>query len=353
MKLNDSIISTEDLVLVTGASGFIGPHLVRSLVRHGLRNLRLFVRPSSSMRDLDFIGAVKSSGARVEIVRGNLLSREDAVLATRGAAVIFHLATGNGNSYPDAFMNSVVTTRNLLDASLSHRSLRRFVNLSSFAVYTNTQKSPWRLLDESSPLEHNAGSVRDPYCFAKVKQDEIVVEYGKKFALPYVIVRPGSVYGPGKTAITGRVGTGAFGFYLHLGGSNALPLTYVENCSDAIVLAGLTPGVDGEVFNVLDDDLPSSWQFLRLYKKNVKHFPSLYVPHALSYAFCWLWEKYSDWSQGQLPPAFNRNRWHAEWKKTRYSNSKLKTRLGWKPKVPMADGLARYLEGCREQSQNA
>lgn len=353
MELNDIIIGPDDLVLVTGASGFIGPHLVESLLRHGLRNVRMFVRPSSNSRKLKSIAAEVGDRARVEIVRGNLLSREDSVAATRGAAVIFHLATGGGNSFPDAFMNSAVTTRNLLDASLEHKCLRRFVNISSFAVYTNRGKSRWRLLDESSPVEQNGGSLRDAYCFAKVKQDEIVIEYGKKFAIPYVIVRPGSVYGPGKAAITGRVGTGAFGIYLHLGGSNPIPLTYVGNCADATVLAGLAKGVDGEVFNVLDDDLPTSRRFLRLYKKHVGHFRSIYVPHALSYLFCWLWEKYSEWSEGQLPPAFNRSRWHAEWKKTRYSNDKLKRRLGWTPKVPMAEGLARYFEGCREREQNA
>jgi len=353
MEMNDYIIKPDDLVLVTGAGGFIGPRLVASLLRHGLRNLRAFVRPSSNLAALKAIAADAGTHARIEIVEGNLLSREDSLAAARGAAVIVHLAAGGGNSFPDAFMNSVVTTRNLLDASLEHKCLRRFVNISSFAVYTNMGKPHGRLLDESSPVEQDAGSSRDAYCFAKVKQDEIVIEYGKKFAIPYVIVRPGSVYGPGKAAITGRVGTGAFGIYLHLGGSNPIPLTYIDNCADAVVLAGLAKGVDGEVFNVLDDDLPSSRRLLRLYKKHVGHFRSIYVPHAISYLFCRLWEKYSNWSEGQLPPAFNRGRWHAEWKKTRYSNDKLKTRLGWTPKVPMAEGLAHYFASCREGEQNA
>ena len=75
----------------------------------------------------------------------------------------------------------------------------------------------------------------------------------------------------------------------------------------------------------------------------------IYVPHMVSYALCTLWEKYSSWSKGQLPPAFNRRRWHAEWKNTSYSNQKLKTRLGWSPKVSMAEGLSRYFEACRER----
>ena len=137
------------------------------------------------------------------MVKGNLLSREDCTAAMKDVAVIFHLAAGRGGkSFPDAFMNSVVTTRNLLEASLRHHCLRRFVNISSFAVYTNTQKPRWRLLDEICPVEKHPELRGDAYCFAKVKQDEIVTEYGKKFGIPYVIVRPGYVYGPGKASIT-------------------------------------------------------------------------------------------------------------------------------------------------------
>jgi nucleoside-diphosphate-sugar epimerase len=293
-------------------------------------------------------------GSSVEVFNGNLLSREDCVGATKDAAIIFHLAAGrDGKSFPDAFMNSVVTTRNLLEASLQHKCLRRFVNVSSFVVYANKQKPRRGLLDESCPVKTCGEFDGDAYCFAKVKQDETVAEYGKRFGIPYVIVRPGYVYGPGKEAIPGRVGIGTFGVFLHLGGSNPTALTYVDNCAEAIALAGLKKGVNGEVFNVVDDDLPSSRQFLRLYKHNVRNFKSLYVPHALSYALCYLWEKYSNWSEGQLPPAFNRSKWYTYWKRTLYSNEKLKTRVGWTPKVSVTEGLRRYFEACRNEVRHA
>ena len=170
-------------------------------------------------------------------------------------------------------MNSVVTTRNLLDAARRHGCLRRFVNVSSFAVYAGTPRRRRRLLDESCPIEPRPELRGDAYSFAKVKQDELVAEYGKRFGIPYVIVRPGYVYGPGNEAITGRVGIGTFGIFLHLGGPNTLPLTYVENCAEAIALAGVTAGIDGEVFNVVDDDLPSSRQFLRFVQAERQALP--------------------------------------------------------------------------------
>jgi len=339
---------------VTGASGFIGERVVESLLAHGFRNLRCLVRPSGNAAKLQAIIRRCGEAARIEIIKGNLLSREHCATATRGVAVIYHLAAGTGiDSFPDAFMNSVVTTRNLLDATLQHKCLRRFVSVSSFSVYTNRNKPHGRLLDESCPVEEQAHQRGDAYCFAKVKQDEIVREYGEKFGVPYVIMRPGVVYGPGKKQLVGRVGIGTFGLFLHLGGFNKVPLTYVDNCADAIVLAGARRGVDGEIFNVVDDDLPSSRKVLRLYKQNVKVFRSIYVPRAISYLLFCAWGKYSDFSGRQLPPVFNGRAWHAYWKGGKYSNEKLKRLLGWAPGVSTTEGLRRYLEGCRAEPQHA
>jgi nucleoside-diphosphate-sugar epimerase len=348
-----SIIGVDEPVLVTGASGFIGSRVLETLGAHGFRNVRAFVRPSSPMARLGAVTARGPEDGRLEIVTGNLLSREDCAAAARDVAVVFHLAAARGEkSIPDAFMNSVVTTRNLLDACRQPCAFRRFVHVSSLSVYSN-RATRRRVLDESGEVEARPHERGDAYTFAKVKQEALVADYGRRFGVPYVIVRPGYVYGPGNEAITGRVGIGTFGLFLHLGGHNPLPLTYVDNCADAIVRAGLTPGVGGEAFNIVDDDLPSSRAFLRLYKKNVRGFASLYLPHAASYALCWLWEAYSRASHGQLPPAFNRRLWHAYWKRTRFTNRRAKERLGWTPSVPTSEALARYFEACRRRAAHA
>jgi nucleoside-diphosphate-sugar epimerase len=352
MNHQANIVTPDDRILVTGAAGFIGSCVVQNLVDRGFRNLVCFVRPSSEMARLEGIVERRPPETRIELFKGNLLSRADCEAACSDVAVIFHLAAGTGEkSFPDAFMNSVVTTRNLLEASLREARLQRFVLTSSFAVYSNRQTS--RRLDESCPVDEHPELSGNAYCFAKVKQEQLVMEYSNKFAIPYVIVRPGSVYGPSRAQITGRVGIRILGPFLHLGGSNRIPFTYVENCAEAMVLAGLVEGVDGEAFNVLDDDTPSSRRFLKLYKQNVRTFKSVYVPPVFSYIFCYLWEKYSQWSEGQLPPAFNRRRWYAEWRPTRYSNDKLKQRLGWTPKVATSEALRLYFASCAQRGQNA
>jgi nucleoside-diphosphate-sugar epimerase len=315
------------------------------LLEEGFRNIRCFTRASANTKRIERLAHDAGADDRVDIIRGNLLSPEDCDRAVRGAAVIYHLAAGTGEkSFAGAFMNSVVTTRNLLEAARRGGVLERFVNISSFAVYTN--RDGRGVLDETCEVERRPHVRGEAYCYAKAKQDELVIAYGRAHSIPYVLVRPGVVYGPGARGISGRVGSGAFGVFLHLGGSNVIPFTYVDNCADAIVRAGLTEGIDGEILNVVDDDLPTSREFLRLYKRHVRSFAAIPVPRPAWYGFCWLWEKYSAWSR-QLPPVFNRLAWAAYWKGSRYSNGKAKQLLGWEPRVSTAEGLRRYLESLK------
>jgi nucleoside-diphosphate-sugar epimerase len=336
-----AFMRSNDSILVTGAAGFIGQRVVASLLARGFTNVAALLRSTAA--------AAQTDGVRT--FRGNLLSPADCLRVTKGVKVVYHLAAGRGEkSYPDAFLNSVVTTRNLLEACRRHETVERFVNVSSFAVYSNRHG---RMLDEAGAIDAHPEKRGQAYCYAKVRQDEMVAQYARDHGLRCVFVRPGVVYGPGNEAIHARVGLGTFGVFLHLGGSNTVPLTYVDNCADAIVLAGMVEGIDGEVFNVVDDDLPTSRQFLRAYKHDVRRFRSLYLPHALSYVACWSWEKYSTWSEGQLPLVYGRSAWHANWKKTSYSNGKLKQRLGWTPRVSTAEGLRLYFAACRQRQQSA
>jgi nucleoside-diphosphate-sugar epimerase len=341
----NSVLPDESLssrpVLVTGASGFIGSKVVETLLKSGFEKIRCFVRPSSRLAKLEDMLKKFRWGERVELIQGDLLSRDDCARAAEDIAVIYHLAAGVEKSYAGAFMNSVVTTRNLLDAFLSYGKPKRFVNVSSFAVYSNWKLKRGALVDESTPVEREPQK-RDPYSYAKFKQDELVQQYGRRHSLPYVIIRPGAVFGPGKSVITGRAAINTFGFFIHLGGKNVLPLTYVDNCAEAIVMAGIKSGIDGEIFNVVDDDLPKSNKFFRAYSDKVKGF-SMGLPYPIAYLGCMMWEKYSEWSNYQLPPVFNRRRCLSEWGGNAYSNRKLKERVNWVPRVSMEEAMTSFL----------
>lgn len=335
-------MSTER-ILVTGAAGFVGARVIAALLERGRTDIVAFVRPSSRTERLQATLAAHPLGSHVPVMVGDLLSRDDCRRATAGVSIVLHLAAGVEKSFAGAFMNSALATRNLIEAFLESVHPRRFVNVSSFAVYSNRQLKRSAVLDETCPLEDNPQGRHDAYGFGKLKQEQIVQEYGASRRLPYVILRPGAIFGPGKKALSGRVGIDSFGVFAHLGGSNQIPLTYVDNCADAIVMAGTIPGIDGEIFNVIDDDLLTSSQLLRAYKRRVGGFRSIRVPYSAAYALSALWENYSRWTRGQLPPVFNRRRCSAEWKGNRYSNEKLKEKLGWKPRVPMRAALESYL----------
>lgn len=328
-------------VLVTGAAGFIGAKVVEILLEYGFANIRCLVRPTSRLEQLQDVIRRHSGEDRVQLVYGDLVSRADCVKAADGIAVVYHLAAGFDKSFAGAFMNSALATRNLIEAFLAHGHVKRFVNVSSFAVYSNMKLARGALLDETSPLEDEPQERYDAYGFGKRKQEELVQNFGRTQGLPYVILRPGTVFGPGKKDLTGRIGIDTFGFFIHVGGSNILPLTFVDNCAEAIVMAGIVDGIDGEIFNVVDDDSLTSAQFLRAYKR-VRPIFSVRIPYAIAYGLCWVWEEYSRRSQGQLPPAFNRRRCAAEWKGNRFSNRRLREKVGWAPRVRMDEAMSRF-----------
>jgi nucleoside-diphosphate-sugar epimerase len=339
-------ISFADRVLVTGSNGFIGAMVMERLLEHGFSNLRCFVRPSSKLDRLKEILGKYSAGKNTEIVSGDLLSREDCKSAARDVSVIIHLAAGFDKSFAGAFMNSALATRNLMEAFLELGQPKRFVNVSSFAVYSNLKMARGALLDETSPLEDGPQERYDAYGFGKLKQEELVREYGRTHKLPWVILRPGMVYGPGKSELSGRVGINTFGFFIHLGGSNELPMTFVDNCAEAIVLAAFKPGVEGEIFNVVDDERLTSREFLARCK-SAKNFFSIYMPYPLARIGCTFWENFSRKRHGQLPPVFNLRRCAAEWQGNSYTNAKLHQRLGWKQKVALAEAMNSFLAQYR------
>src|SRR5437763_50674 len=195
-----------DRILVTGSNGFIGAKVVEKLLEYGFNSVRCLVRSSSNPDRLKTLLIDGQIAPKVELVTGDLLSPDDCRKASEGVSIIYHLAAGMEKSFAGAFMNSALATRNLMDAFLQFGEAKRFVNISSFAVYSNLGLRRGALLDENCPLEDAPQKRFDAYGFGKLKQEELVKEYGEKHKLPYVILRPGYVFGPGKTELKGGVG---------------------------------------------------------------------------------------------------------------------------------------------------
>src|SRR5437870_9662913 len=189
-----SIAVPNECILVTGSNGFIGSKEVQELLEYGFANLRCFVRPSSKLDRLKkLLGEVHRQN--VEFVIGDLLSEDDCRKATAGVSIIYHLAAGMEKSFAGAFMNSALATRNLIDAFLERGEPKRFVNVSSFAVYSNLSLKRAALLAETCPLEDAPQERFDAYRIGKLNQEQTVREYGTAHNLANVILRAAYVYG--------------------------------------------------------------------------------------------------------------------------------------------------------------
>lgn len=340
--LTDAICGRSEPILVTGASGFLGRYIVARLAFYGFEHIRCLTRRHDFEPWLTVVDCGNPKAAFTVV--GDLRSRAQCANLVRDVRVIYHAAADvAGKSFAGVFYNTVVATRNLVEAALESGTLLRFVNVGSFASYSNRKLRRGAILDETCPLEAEYQRIYSPYVFAKTEQDLLIMDYGEKRGLPYTIVRPGAVFGPGaKERITSRVGISPFGFFMHLGGRNELPLTYVENCADAVVRAGLIPGIEGRIYNIVDGYGLRSCQFLRWYRKNIHRFFFIPVPYPLFYFISAVWENFSHRRHGQIPPVFNRLRASATWKGNRYSNARAQRDLRWRPHVHLETALQRY-----------
>jgi len=322
------------MIVVTGANGFVGRALVRALARAGERQIRCLVRPGTPAERLAGLAAEPG----VELAPCRLDDPRRLREALAGARVVHHVAAVKRGAPAVLVAGTVVASEHVFRAALEAQ-VGRLVLVSSFSAVGVAGLRPGAVVDEQLALEPHPER-RDPYAFAKQRQELLAWQYARS-GLPLVVVRPGFVFGPGQELLGSRIGVSAFGLFLHLGGSNLVPLTYVESCADALVLAGAAPRVEGEAFHVVDDDLPTSAELLRRYRREVRALRGLPVGYRLLRQLSRLNAWYSARTEGHLPPVFTPYKVDSLWKPLRYSNAKAKARLGWTPGVPMAEALDR------------
>ena len=339
-------------ILVTGAGGFLGVHVIERLLAHGYTDIRCFLRDSGKAERLLQLAA-SYPDAQLEFRYGNLRSKPDCTQAVKDVSRVFHLAAGLKGSAAELFADSVVVSRNLLEA-LSARGEStvqnvRVVLISSFGVYGVVPLGPGAQVDERTPLE-NHPELRDTYSYSKLKQEQLFVSWQRKTSFELVVLRPGVIYGPGSGAFSNRVGLQIGPVFFHLGGNNLLPITYVANCAEAVVLAGMHPDSAGQVYNVHDDDLPTASRYLCEYKKHVKRIRSIRVPYFLTKCLARCLEAYHRHSLGQLPAIITRYKAAAAWGGNKFGNSRLHE-LGWNQLVSTSDAMAANFEHLRERQR--
>jgi nucleoside-diphosphate-sugar epimerase len=180
-----------DKILVTGAAGFIGSHLVDLLLKENtpLRKLRLFVYKNESLDNLP--------KEYFDIVRGDIRNKLDVKKAMKNIGVVYHLAAkidfdGTHKEFSDV---NVLGTQNLLN-ECKGKDIKKFIFFSSIGVYgMPADVGPIRGWDETQKHTYT-----NFYGRSKSEAEDKVVEAYRKYKIPYAIIRPASVYGRGKRA---------------------------------------------------------------------------------------------------------------------------------------------------------
>jgi nucleoside-diphosphate-sugar epimerase len=239
------------VVLVTGASGFVGQRVVLRLLAAG-HTVRAAVRtPLTPARaaELGWSDAVAP-------VRCDLLSGEGLAAACAGVDAVIHLAADMSGPAERKIATAVTGTRNLIAAI--GPGTAQLVLASSFSVYDWERVGA--TLDEDSPLLDDAAAARqDAYARAKLQQERAARADCAARALALVVLRPAAIWSASRRNLDG-VGIGVGGAAIVIGPRRLLRLTHVDNCADAFV-AALDARAAGHIFNVDDGYALSAWDY--------------------------------------------------------------------------------------------
>jgi NAD dependent epimerase/dehydratase len=236
-------------VLVTGAGGFIGGHLVERLVREGARVRALCRYNSRNERGtLDWLEPDVTS--QVEVVLGELRDIESVATAVEGVEVVLHLAAQIAIPYSyvnprDFFEVNVLGALNVAQAALRHGA-RRVVHTSTSEVYGSARTIP---ITEEHPLEPQS-----PYAASKVAADKLMDSYHRSFGLPVCVLRPFNTYGPRQSAravLPTIISQALAGSTLRLGSLHPRrDLTYVEDTVEGFLAAATSEQATGRTIQL-------------------------------------------------------------------------------------------------------
>ena len=318
---------SEQKVLVTGATGFLGGVLARRLVSEGVRVRGLVRSPEKA-------AALRDYG--IEIVQGDVTDADAMQRAVEGCNIVFHAAAALGGDYTKQQLVNVAGTSKVVRAAHAAR-VERFVHISSVAVYGYRVKGE---VTEAIPPAPGA----DPYARTKSEAERVVIEGG----VPYTIVRPAMIYGAGSINWTGnffRWGRMKPTLFPGKGKGSAFPI-HVDDVVDMTVKVASHPAGVNEIFNCAPDPAPTWREFVGAYSRLAGHDRWLSLPmppfHLLAKVARVFAPKAS--LTQDLPDVLK----FAE-RNITYKMTKARTLLGWTPTYDLERGVASCAPWLREQ----
>ena len=236
-------------VLVTGADGFIGSHLVELLVKQGY-SVRAFCLYNSFGNHGWLDTLTTDITDSIEFILGDIRDPQSVNSAVKGCTYVFHLAALIAIPYsyvsPQSYIDTNITgTHNVLQACLAH-SVLRLIHTSTSETYGSAQYVP---IDEAHPL-----NAQSPYAATKIAADQLALSFWRSFQLPVTIIRPFNTYGPRQSnravipTIISQIHSGST--ELHLGDTTPTrDFNFVTDTANAFLQLSLSDLSVGQVVN--------------------------------------------------------------------------------------------------------
>jgi ornithine--oxo-acid transaminase len=328
--------SRDDVCLVTGASGFIGGHLVARLAREGYP-VRCVVRPRSDTRLLEQLG--------VQIAVGDLTDAPSLARAAKGCRYVLHCGAmvSDWATVEEISRVNVGGTRNVLAAS-REASVDRVIHFSSTDVYGHPGG---RAIQET----HGPTRFSNWYSRTKLLAEAEVHAAAAASGLETVILRPATIYGPRSVNVVGEIAKAIRGGHMLLigGGRAVAGLCYVENVVDAAMLALAHDRAAGQTFNVTDglevtwrrfvDDLANGLGCAR-----AGWSAPYWLASALGYSIEHVYRLLRSATRLSTTPLLSRQAVDVMGRDQSFSNDKIRRVLGWEPRVDYESGLSATLQ---------
>jgi nucleoside-diphosphate-sugar epimerase len=258
MSLRDRV------VLVTGATGFLGGALAVRLAAEGAQVRALARRPEK--------GAFLRGMNGVEVVQGDITDSSQLGQSFEGCDYVFHVAASTGGAIEKQYRSNVLGTRNVAEAAAQAR-VKRLIYVSTIAVYGYRQQG-----DVTEDTPHNPGD--DPYNITKSQGEQVLHEIADVHGLPFCIIRPGMIYGPRSNMWTKtlfKLAKRRPTPWLGNGNGSCFPI-YVDDVTDMMIALATHPAAVGETFHCTPDPSPTWREFLGAYARLAGHQRWLSIP---------------------------------------------------------------------------
>ncbi len=328
-------------VLITGATGFIGSHLVKENLNRGNRVRALVLPDDPDQGKLDPLD--------VEIMHGDIRDRERVAETARGRDIIFHCAALVSDWGPKKLYREVTVggAENVCRAALG-AGVSRLVDISTNDVFGMDESA---VIDETFPLR----KWNEPYPDHKIEAEKILWRYHRDEGLPVAMVYPCWVYGPGDRSFVPDLADAILKKDMIYWRKNVIVWpAFVKNVVDLLMVLSEHEKAPGNGYLIHDGEPVTLQDFCREIAESlgVPHRET-YLPYPVAFGAAWLmesvWRLFGKKTRPLLTTYIVKNLGS----RFRYSIEKAERELGWKPKVPYPRGMAETLEWLNTLDQNA